>query len=173
MRSTLRVPARLLVCAALAGSAALAAVAIPGGIAAASPLAVSCTHLSGSATSQHVYGCTGTGAIAADAGPSTGIYDGVHGAYGTNVVSTKTITWSNGKTSKTTYTYTSVTNNCPAVSGYTKFLKEHETGHVNTGTAGGTAVGMRGGTFGGYACVYELTTHHATILVKNDGNLTV
>lgn len=169
----LHLPVRLMVCAALVGSASLVAVAIPGGIAAASPLTVTCTHLTGSATSQHIYGCTGSGAIAADAGPPTGIYDGVHGAYGTNVVSTKTLTWHSGKTSKTTYTYASVTNNCPAVSGYTKTLKEHETGHVNTGTAGGTATGMRGGSFSGYACVYELTTHHATILVKNDGNFNV
>ena len=109
--------------------------------------------------------CTGTGAIAADAGASP--------AHGTNVVSTKTITWGSGKTSKTTYTYTSVTNNCPALTGYTKAGKYHESGHVNTGTAGGTAVGMRGGTFTGYACAYTKTAAPHNLIVKNMGNFTV
>jgi len=159
-------PIRLLVCAAMAGSATLAAVAIPVGVAnATGPLTVTCTSLSGSATSQTLTHCTGTGAIAADAGTSP--------AHGTNVVSTKTVTWGSGKTSKTTYTYAPVTNNCPALSGYTKFGKYHESGHVNTGTAGGTAVGMRGGVFAGYACAYKLTAAPHTLIVKNMGNFTV
>lgn len=158
-------PIRLLVCAALAGSAMIAAVSIPGGIASATPLTVTCTTLSGSATSQSLTHCTGGGAIAADAGVSP--------AHGTNVVSTKTITWGSGKTSKTTYTYTSVTNNCPALSGYTKSGKYHESGHVNTGTAGGTAVGMRGGTFAGYACAYTKVAAPHNLIVKNLGNFTV
>jgi len=161
----LRVPIRLIVCAAMAGSASLAAVAISGGVASATPLTVSCTHLTGTVTSQTLSGCTGGGAIAADAG--------VAPAHGTNVVATKTVTWGSGKTSKTTYTYASVTNNCPALTGYTKDLKEHETGHVNTGTAGGTAIGMRGGAFSGYACVYKLTAAPHTLKIVNDGNFTV
>lgn len=159
-------PIRLLVCAAMAGSAVVAAAAIPVGVASATtPLKVTCTSLTGSATSQTLTHCTGTGAIAADAGVSP--------AHGTNVVSTKTVTWGSHKTSKTTYTYTAVTNNCPAVAGKTKAGKYHESGHVNTGTAGGTAVGMRGGTFTGYACAYTLTAAPHTLSVKNMGNFTV
>lgn len=160
-----KLSARLLVCAVLAGSASLAAVVVPGGIASAIPLTVSCTHLTGTITSQALSGCTGGGAIAADAG--------VAPAHGTNVVSTNTVTWGSGKTSKTTYTYTSVTNNCPALTGYTKDLKEHETGHVNTGTAGGTAIGMRGGAFAGYACVYAKVAAPHTPKIVNDRHFTV
>ena len=159
-------PIRLLVCAAMAGSAMLAAAAIPVGVAGATtPLTVTCTSLTGSATSQSLTHCTGTGAIAADAGASP--------AHGTNVTSTKTVTWGSGKTSKTTYTYTAVTNNCPALSGYTKAGKYHESGHVNTGTAGGTAVGMRGGVFSGYACAYTKVAAPHNLIVKNMGNFNV
>ena len=60
----------------------LAAAAIPVGVASATtPLKVTCTSLTGSATSQCLTHCTGTGAIAADAGASP--------AHGTNVVSTQ------------------------------------------------------------------------------------
>jgi hypothetical protein len=160
-----KLSARLLLCAALAGSASLVAVVVPGGIASAAPLTVTCTHLTGTISSQSLTGCTGGGAIAADAGVSP--------AHGTNVVATKTVTWGSGKTSKTTYTYTSVTDNCVAPAGYTKDLKEHETGHVNAGVAGGTAVGMRGGVFSGYACVFKLTAAPHTLKIVNMGNFTV
>ncbi len=156
---------RLLVCAAMAASASIAGVALSSGVASATPLTVTCTHLTGGITSQTLTGCTGSGAIAADAG--------VAPAHGTNVVSTKTVTWGSGKTSKTTYTYASVTNNCAALTGYTKVAKYHESGHVNTGTAGGTAIGMRGGVFAGYACVYKHTVAPNTIKVVNMGNFTV
>jgi hypothetical protein len=149
---------RLMVCAALAGSASLAAVAIPGGIATASPLTVSCTNLSGSATSQTISGCTGTGAVAADAG--------VPPAHGTSVVSTKTVTWSNHKTSKETYTYkSSSTANCPAVPKYTKDLRETASGKVT----GGSATGMVGGAVSGTVCIYKLTAAPHTLIVKNVG----
>ncbi len=164
MRSKLSV--RLLVCAAIAGSASLAGVTATSGLAFAVPLTVTCTHLVGTATSQTLSGCTGSGATATEAG--------VAPAHGTNVVSTKTITWGSGKTSKTTYTYTKVTtNNCAALTGYTKTAKYHEAGHVNTGTAGGTATGMRGGVFSGYACVYTHTATPHTLKVVNQGNFNV
>jgi hypothetical protein len=164
-----KLSARLLVCAALAGSASLAAVVVPGGIASATPLTVTCTHLSGNASSQMLSGCTGSGASgSSEAGTSP--------AHGTNVVdtgSTSTITWGSGKTSKTTYTFHSVTNNCATLSGYTKDLKEHESGSVKTGSAGGTATGMRGGAFSGNACVYTLTAAPHTLKVVNQGNFNV
>lgn len=153
-------PARLLACAALAGSASLAAIAIPGGVSGASPLTVTCTTFSGSMTSQTISGCTGSGAIPADAGTPP--------AHGTSVVSTKTITWSNGKTTKTTYTYT--TGNkalCAKVTGETVFLLENATGKV----ASGTATGLVGGTFKEAVCVYK--NKAGTILIKNHGNITL
>jgi len=144
----------------------LAAGAIPGGIAGAAPLTLTCTSLSGSATSQTLSGCTGTGAIAADAGTPP--------AHGVSIVSTKTITWSNGKTTKSTVTYTPASDaTCPTVAKYTKFLLENAKGSVNTGTAGGTAVGMRGGAWKATICAYKLTAAPHTILVKNKGAVTL
>jgi len=151
--------ARLLICAALAGSASLAAVVVPGGIASATPLTVTCTHYSGSSASQAISGCTGTGAIAADAG--------VAPAHGTSVVSTKTITWSNGKTMKEQYSYvlhTGAANTCPVVALKTKVDLVTETGSV---IAGGTATGMVGGALSGTICVYKLTAAPHTISINN------
>ena len=166
-KSTLRVPARLLVCAAVAGSAALAAGAIPGGIAGAvTPLTLSCKTLTGNSTTQTLSGCTGTGAIAADAGTPP--------AHGVSTVSTKTIKWSNGKTSVSTVTYTPGSDaTCPTIPKYSKFLLENAKGKVNTGTAGGTAVGMRGGAWKATICAYKLTAAPHTILVKNKGPVTL
>lgn len=155
-------PIRLLVCATLAGSASLATVAIPGGVATASPLTVTCTSLTGSASTQTVSGCTGTGAIAADAGTPP--------AHGSSVASTKTITWSNHKTTKTTYTYKAGSDKtCPKVAKYTVTLLENATGKVT----GGTATGMVGGAFSGTICVYKLTAAPHTIMVKNKGSFKV
>ena len=69
-------PARLLVCAALVGTTSLVAVAGFAGVGgAATPLKLTCTKLSGTEASQTETGCTGTAAIAADAGkvPVTGV----------------------------------------------------------------------------------------------------
>ena len=156
-------PIRLLVCAAMAGSASLAVVAVQGGNAGATPpKTVTCTSLTGSATSQTISGCTGSGAIAADAGTPP--------AHGTSVASTKTITWSNHKTTKTTYTYHSGSDaSCPAVTGYTKDLLENATGSV----VSGSATGMVGGAFHGTICVYKKTASPHTLLVKNKGSFAV
>ena len=154
-------PARLLACAALAGSASLAAIAIPGGVSGASPLTVTCTTFSGSMTSQTISGCTGSGAIAADAGTPP--------AHGVSTVSTKTIKWSNNKTTVTKYTYKPGSDKvCAADSGYKIDLLENATGSVT----GGTATGLVGGTFKETVCVYKKTVG-GTLLIKNHGNVTL
>ena len=156
-------PIRLLACAALAGSASLAAVAIPGSTAtAAAPLTVSCTSLTGTATSQIVSGCKGNGAIAADAGTAP--------AHGTSVAATKTITWSNKKTTTTKYTIKAGSDAaCPTVANYTKDLLENSSGTVT----GGTAKGLIGGKYKGTICVYKLTSKPSTLLIKNKGPVTI
>ena len=157
-------PVRLAVCAALAGSASLAAVAIPGGVATASPLSVTCTTLTGNATSQTISGCTGTGAITADAGTPP--------AHGTSLVSTKTITWSNHKTTKESYSYTaSSTANCPSVSGYAKLLRETIKAGSKVVASSNDAAGMVGGALTGTFCVYKKGS--STILVKNLGTFKI
>ena len=154
-----------MVCAALAGSATLAAVAVPAVDAGAvTPLTVTCTSLTGSATTQKISGCTGNGAIAADAG--------VAPAKGTSVASTKTITWSNNKKTKTTYTYKAGSDaSCPTVAKYTKDLLEVAKGSVVK--SGTTTTGMVGGAFSGTICIYKLTAAPHTLLVKNKGSFKV
>jgi len=157
-----------MVCAAMAGSASLAAAAIPGGIASAVPLTVSCTTLSSTsptATSNStgtISGCSGTGANSTNAG--------VAPAHGTDVsnLSTKkaTITWSNGKKTVSSFTYTSLTNNCVAPAGYTNLAKVHETGKVLPSTSGTTTAGMVGGLTSATVCAFKKTVG-GSILVKN------
>ena len=157
---------RIAVCAAMAGSATLAATVIPGGIASASPLKVTCTSTTGNASSVTVSGCTGTGAIAADAGSPP--------AHGVLTVSNKTLKWSNGKTSVLKYTYvehTGAANLCSTKASYTKDFMITESGTVST--TAGTATGLRGGTLTGTVCVYKLTAHPTTISVVNRGPSTI
>jgi len=158
-----KLSARLLLCAALAGSASLAAVVVPGGIASATPLIVTCTTFTGNATSQAISGCTGGGATSANAGTAP--------AHGTSLVSTKTITWSNGKKTHETYTYTThsgTANTCLPKTGYTKLYLVVEAGKVlATGT---TTLGMVGGAIKGDSCVYSKKVGTTTtILVVNKG----
>jgi len=155
-------PIRLLVCAAMAGSAAFAAAAVPGAIAGAVPLTLSCTTLTGNATSQTVSGCTGTGATLANAGTPP--------AHGVQVTATKTVTWSNHKTSVITYTYGNVTPNaCPIVALYTKYLEVTE--KAGSKVSGGTAAGLIGGAVSGKVCIYKKTATPTVELVKNLGLL--
>jgi len=135
---------RLLMCAALAGSATLTAVVIPGGIAAASPLRGACTELTGNAITQVLAGCAGQDAAL------TG---------GTGVLHTpsKTITWETGNTS--VMNYSNAADNgllCPAelaaYPNYTLSAQENVTGAVT----GGTATAMVGDSFRAYECVYTL-----------------
>src|SRR5580693_4059289 len=84
-------PARLTVCAALAGSAAFAAL-VPGGAAfgkTAKPVKVVCTALNGNASSETLSGCSATN---------------VTGGSGVEDVSTSTVTWASGLTSTTNTT---------------------------------------------------------------------
>lgn len=154
MQRTLKLPARLLVCAvAAAGSASLAAAAIPAGSAsAATPLTLTCTSLSGNQSTQKISGCSGTGKSET-------------GATGTAKVASSnksaTITWSTKKTSVESFTYKDVTPNaCPAVTGYTSLLEVSESGSVT----GGTATGLKGRKVSGKVCVYD---KGSTYLVKS------
>ncbi len=146
-------PVRLLACAALAGSASLAAVVIPGGVASASST-VTCTSLTGNASTQTLSGCSGSGSSQT-------------GTSGVSTASTKTVKWKTGKTSVSTYSYKNGSDaSCPAVSGYTKDLLENVTGKVT----GGTATGLVGGSYKATVCVYK---KGSTLLIKNKGNVTI
>lgn len=147
---------RLTICAALAGSASLAAVAVSGSISGATTPAktLSCTTLTGSgtATSQTIAisGCSGS------ASNQTG-------TKGTSKVTTNastkkgtaTITWtSTKKTSVESYTYTEDTgskNTCATKSGYTKLAMAVEKGTVT----GGTATELKGGAVTATVCAYS------------------
>jgi hypothetical protein len=159
MRLNRHLPARLLVCAALAGSAALGAVAIPSVASATTPETVSCTTLSGSATSLAFSGCTGTGANATNAGKAP--------AKGTLTVSTKTLKWSTNKTSTLTFAYAKdKTSKCPKITGDTSLGEYTATGTVK----GGTAAQMVGGKSSGSACVYSKKVGtKTTTVIKNLG----
>lgn len=145
MRHTLNLPARIVICAALAGSASLAAVAIPAGVASAgTPETVSCTTLLGSTTSLVFSGCTGAGANSSNAGKSP-----AKGAY---TVKTKTQKWSNGKTSVLSFNYKKdTTNKCPKIAGDKALGEYSATGKVT----GGSAKQMINGAASGNACIYS------------------
>ena len=147
MRSNLRLPARLLVCAAaVAGTASLAAVTIPSVATAAGPLTLTCTKLTGSATTQKITGCSGTGKTETGTSGTTKVASNDKSA---------TITWATKKTSVESFTYKAVTPNvCPAVTGYTKLIEVNESGSVT----GGTATGLKGGKVSGKVCVYKKGT---------------
>ncbi len=156
-------PIRLLVCAAMAGSAAFAALAIPGAIAAAAPLTVTCTHLLGNPTSQAVSGCSGTGIVGTTEASATG----------TQVTSTKTVTWADHKTSKITYTYGNVTPDaCVAPAGYSKYLEVTE--KAGSKVSGGTATKLIGGAVSGKVCIFKSIAHPTVAAderVQNLGSL--
>lgn len=157
MRHTPQLPTRLLICA-LAGSASLAAVAIPAGVASAvTPETVSCTTLFGSPSSLAFSGCTGTAANASNAGTPP--------AKGTYTSSTKTLKWTSGKSSLLAFKYAKdTTSKCVAIKGYTSLGEYSATGSVT----GGTALQMKGGAISGSACIYKNTATKA-IVVKNLG----
>jgi hypothetical protein len=141
-----KLPIRLIVCAALAGSASLAAAAVPGGVASAVPLTVSCAGLTGTSGTWSFSGCSGT-AI------------GLTGASGTSVPINPTklkITWATSQTSKVLYASntTGPSTACPIVTGLTNVGVLHEVGKV----VGGSAVGMIEGLFKLKACEYSNST---------------
>jgi hypothetical protein len=144
VKRNLQLSARFLVCAAaVAGSASVAVVTVPGTASAATPLTVTCTKLTGNQTTQKITGCSGTGKSETGTSGTTKVASNDKSA---------TITWATKKTSIESFTYKSVTPNaCPAVSGYTKLLEVNETGSVT----GGTATGMKGGKVSGKVCIYK------------------
>jgi len=163
MRRTFRLPARLLVCAAaLAGSASLAVVAVPGGTASATVLSVTCTKLTGTSTTQKLTGCSGTGKT-------------LTGATGTTTVASNdksaTVRWATGKNSTEDFTYTTVhTNACPAVTGQSKFLEVTESGTVKSGTA----TGLNTGKVSGKVCIYKKSTGTKAVdLVNSLGSVVI
>ena len=158
-------PIRLAICAAaLAGSASVAAVAVPGGIAGAAAKSLTCTKLTGSGTiakqTISLSGCTGT---ASGQTGSTG--SGTATTNATAKTGTASIKWKTGKTSTESYTFkeeTGSSNNCPAKTGYTKLAKAVETGKVT----GGTATELKGSAVTANACAYSKS---GKIYIFNDG----
>jgi len=149
MRQILKLPARILVCAAVAGSASVAAVTIPGGIASATPLTLSCTSLSGSETAQSISGCTGTASKETGSKGTSTVKNNL--AKKTGVA---TVKWTTGKTSIESYSYKELfgsSNKCAAKTSYSKVAEAPETGKVT----GGTATAMVGGAVTGTACAYS------------------
>ena len=157
-----------MICTALAASASLGTLIAAGGTAsgATAPLTVTCTHLSGNGVKQALSGCTGNGAITADAGKSP--------ARGTSVLSTMMITWSNGKRTHENYTYSVRTldrDTCAAKAKYSKVELVTEQGKV--GPVGTTTKGMIDGAIRANVCVYKLTVKPYTIVLVNQGKITI
>jgi hypothetical protein len=143
-------PARLLACAAFAGSAAFAVV-IPGSSAFASSVpSVSCTTVGGNATTTTLSGCTGTGASLS--GPSGVVTVGT---------STESVAWVTGKTSVLTITnkiFMGKKDKCPAKPGFTSAAEVKLKGKVTGGTI------FVGGKVKGQLCAY---TAGSTVVVTN------
>jgi hypothetical protein len=127
----MKLPVRLVVAAALAGSACLAVVA-PATIAGAKgvkpPVTATCTGLFGQEANQLQSGCTGSSTKAKVT------------SYGVSVPNSgdtgATVYWTNKDTTVLTFTYTSVTNTCPTYLGYAATLEEAETATVTGGNSG-------------------------------------
>jgi hypothetical protein len=142
---------RLVLCAAFAGSASLAAVAVPGGFASATTAkTLSCTTLTGGETTQAISGCSGSGSSQTGTKGTSKVVNNLSKKSGT-----ATITWtSTKKTSIEKYTYTEDTgtkNTCAVKSGYTKLAMAVEKGTVT----GGTATLLKGGAVSGTVCAYS------------------
>lgn len=176
-------PIRLLVCTALIGSASLTAVAGFGGVAGASPLTLKCTTTTGSATTQNISGCTGTAAIAADAGPAptTGksVVEGAVPKASGSVYSYDT--FKSKKTAltniKETFNAKPPTSDCAAkhgtqtLDGYVTYTGSViKSAKIGTKTFTTTATGMIGGAAKGADCIYKSGT---TLFVYNKGSSTL
>jgi len=132
--------------AVVVGSASLAAGAVPGGIAGAVPLTVTCPGLAGTPGNWTFNGCAGTAFV-------------LTGATGTSVPinpTTLKITWSTSLTSKVVYTSTTAPPStlCPIVPGLTNVGVHKEIGKV----VGGSAAAMIGGLYKLKACEYANST---------------
>jgi hypothetical protein len=155
-------PTRLVLCAAFAGGASLAVVALPGSFAGATTAkTLSCTTLTGGETTQAISGCTGSGVSQTGSKGTSKVVNNVSKKSGK-----ATITWtSTKKTSIESYTYTEDTgtkNTCAAKTGYTKLAMAVEKGTVT----GGTATLLKGGAVSGTVCAYSKS---GTIYVFNKG----
>jgi hypothetical protein len=176
-----------MVCTALVGSASLAAVAGFGGVAGASPLTLKCTTTTGSATTQNISGCTGTAAIAADAGPAptTGksVVEGAVPKASGSVYSYDT--FKSKKTAltniKETFTLASTkvptpggcakTHGTQTLDGYVTYTGSViKNAKIGTKTFTTTATGMIGGAAKGADCIYKSGT---TLFVYNKGTSTL
>jgi hypothetical protein len=151
---------RLLVCAAMAGTASLAVVAIPGTTSgAATQLTVVCTSLTGTTTSETAAGCSG--ADVSQTGAKGTITPKVKGTGGT-----ATIKWATGKTSTETFTYkTSSAASCPKKAGYTAVIEATQTSKVTAGTAT-KLIGSK--SFVGKSCEYSKSGKLYVFNVGND-----
>jgi hypothetical protein len=142
---------RLTLCAAIAGSAALA-VAVPGSAAfakTAKPVKVVCTSLNGSASSETLSGCSDTVTT---------------GGTGVENVSSSTITWSTGLTSITSTTNkekSGKSDKCTPPAGDTNVVEVAASGTVT----GGTATTLTGGKVKGTICVFS--TSGGGIITQN------
>jgi hypothetical protein len=159
---------RLLACTALALSAgSVTAAVIPdGATATVLPLTVTCSTLSGNDAREILSHCTGSGAVAKEAGKSP--------THGTFVMSAWTITWADGKQSRVSYDYklhTGAGDTCTTKAGYSKERMVTETGQV--GYLGTSTVGMINGTIKATVCVYEMSASPHTIRVVNQGNIKI
>lgn len=148
-------PIRLAVCAAaLAGSASLAAVAVPGGIAGAAAKTLTCTTLTGSGTITKqtiaISGCSGTASSQTGTAGTSTVTTNISTKKGT-----ATIKWTKTKLTTTeSYSYVEDTgskNTCVAKSGYTKLAMAVEKGTVT----GGTATSLKTGAVSGTVCAYS------------------
>ncbi len=139
-------------------TASWVAVTVPGGVASASPVTVTCSKFTGDKATQKLTGCSGSGKSQT-------------GASGTSVAASNdesaTIRWATGKTTAEKYSYKGVKpNECPAVSGYKKFLEVTESGSVT----GGSATELKGGRVSGKVCIY---TKDSSYLLKNLGPMVI
>ena len=147
----------------MAGSAALAATGVPGGIASAAVLTSSCTTLTGTSTAQNLSGCTGTASSLTGSKGSVTVVNNL-----TTKTGVATVHWTTGKTSIESYSYTELfktANKCANKTGYTKIAEAPEKGTVT----GGTATGMIGGAVISTACAYSKTGVAKTIFIFNLG----
>lgn len=186
-------PVRLMICAALVGSASLATVAGFGGVAgAATPLKLTCTKLVGTEASQTESGCTGTAAVTADAGkpPATGVETSIGSVPKSSGTVAVQVSWkASGKHAILAIKETALTKSIPASDcaathagtptqklvayvTYTGSVVKSEV--INKKTYTTTALGMVGGAAKGADCVYE-TGSGATlkIYLYNKGSFTL
>jgi hypothetical protein len=154
-----RIPARLMMVAALAGTATVAML-LPAVAASAKtkpPLTASCTLLFGNASVQTVSGCAATsGAPKISAYGLTEVNSGDNGA---------TIYWTDKKYTTESFTYSFPTNTCPTLFGATALTEATESASITGGNAKLTTGAIATTT---NVCIYEQQTSG-----PNDGEFIV